>query len=250
MAGKRNADALLSASTNANLADEALYRHYPPVNRPASSSSSSGAGGSILDTANTDTFETLNQKLASRWCSPPAAQPSAPSSSSSSSCCPQTSSSSSSSSGGNVMKCLTDKVQHHQQQASPVSPSPASATQNGGCGPHQQGASSSCGSAQQPTSSQLLFLVRHGETDMNKAGKLQGRGINAHLNAAGLAQAQGLGRFVRNVPFDTVTSSSLYRAHEVGDGTRIDILQTEQHRGGPGVCSTCFLICCAIGIQG
>lgn len=50
---------------------------------------------------------------------------------------------------------------------------------------------------------------------MNKAGKLQGRGINAHLNAAGVAQAQSLGHFVRNVPFDTVTSSSLYRAHEV-----------------------------------
>lgn len=56
---------------------------------------------------------------------------------------------------------------------------------------------------------------------MNKVGKLQGRGVNAHLNAAGLDQAQGLGRFVRNVPFDTVTSSSLYRAHEVGVGEEV-----------------------------
>lgn len=50
---------------------------------------------------------------------------------------------------------------------------------------------------------------------MNAAGKLQGRGINAHLNEVGLMQAEGLGRFVRNVPFDTITSSSLHRAHEV-----------------------------------
>lgn len=62
---------------------------------------------------------------------------------------------------------------------------------------------------------QLLFLVRHGETDMNLAGRLQGRGVNAHLNGNGLMQAEELGRFVRNVPFDTVTSSSLHRAHEV-----------------------------------
>lgn len=62
---------------------------------------------------------------------------------------------------------------------------------------------------------QLLFLVRHGQTDMNAAGRLQGRGVDAPLNAAGRAQADELGRFLRNVPFGTVTASSLQRAHEV-----------------------------------
>ncbi|CAM9335638.1 unnamed protein product [Ascophyllum nodosum] len=63
-------------------------------------------------------------------------------------------------------------------------------------------------------SSQLLFLVRHGETDMNAAGRLQGRGVDAVLNGAGIRQATELGKFLRNVPFDTLTSSSLRRAHE------------------------------------
>lgn len=65
------------------------------------------------------------------------------------------------------------------------------------------------------TTLQLLFLVRHGQTDLNAQGRLQGRGVNAHLNKVGQDQVEGLGRFVRNVPFDTVTSSSLHRAHEV-----------------------------------
>lgn len=66
---------------------------------------------------------------------------------------------------------------------------------------------------------QLVFLVRHGQTDMNAAGRLQGRGINAQLNQAGQRQADELGEFLRNVPFGRVMSSPLDRAHEVCDGT-------------------------------
>lgn len=62
---------------------------------------------------------------------------------------------------------------------------------------------------------QLLFLVRHGQTDMNAAGRLQGRGVNAPLNAAGRQQGDELGEFLHSVPFGTVMSSSLDRAHEV-----------------------------------
>lgn len=65
------------------------------------------------------------------------------------------------------------------------------------------------------TRPQLLFLVRHGQTDMNAAGRLQGRGVNAPLNAAGRRQADELGEFLRSVPFGAVMSSSLDRAHEV-----------------------------------
>ena len=35
-----------------------------------------------------------------------------------------------------------------------------------------------------------IFVIRHGETDMNKARKIQGQTEDTELNATGLAQAQ------------------------------------------------------------
>lgn len=199
---------VVSTDTKVNLADEALYRHYPPVN-PSSSGGASG-GGSILDAANAYTFETLNRKLASTWCSL-----SLPTSHAAASCCPPQDPTTNN--NNNAMKCLTDNSGNAaagNTATTTRSPTPAA----GGIPPTSRlrggGGGAECGPGAAPTS-QLLFLVRHGETDMNKAGRLQGRGVNAPLNGPGLDQAQGLGRFVRNVPFDTVTSSSLLRAHEV-----------------------------------
>jgi broad specificity phosphatase PhoE len=34
-----------------------------------------------------------------------------------------------------------------------------------------------------------LYIIRHGETDLNKQGIVQGRGINSDLNDTGRAQA-------------------------------------------------------------
>lgn len=78
---------------------------------------------------------------------------------------------------------------------------------------HQQVAEAQDSDANEPT--QLLFLVRHGQTDMNAAGRLQGRSVNVPLNAIGRRQADELGLFLRNVPFGAVRASSLRRAHEV-----------------------------------
>jgi len=58
----------------------------------------------------------------------------------------------------------------------------------------------------------FIFLARHGQTDMNKAKVLQGRGINADLNADGIEEAKSLGEFLQNIPFNTVSSSTLRRA--------------------------------------
>lgn len=199
---------LVPTDTKVNLADEALYRHYPPVNPDSGGAS---RGGSILDAANAYTFETLNRKLANTWCSP-----SLPSSSSAAaSCCPPQDPMAN---NNTAMKCLTDNSGNAAAAAGNTSTSttrsPTPAAGGIPSASRLRGGGGECGPGAAPTS-QLLFLVRHGETDMNKAGRLQGRGVNAPLNGAGLDQAQGLGRFVRNVPFDTVTSSSLRRAHEV-----------------------------------
>ena len=57
----------------------------------------------------------------------------------------------------------------------------------------------------------LLFLFRHGETDWNRAGRLQGH-TDTPLNATGLAQAATLTERLRRHRLDAVMSSDLARA--------------------------------------
>jgi probable phosphoglycerate mutase len=57
----------------------------------------------------------------------------------------------------------------------------------------------------------ILFLFRHGETDWNREGRLQGH-TDTPLNATGLAQAQALGDSLRAHRLDAVVSSDLLRA--------------------------------------
>jgi len=62
-----------------------------------------------------------------------------------------------------------------------------------------------------------LYLVRHGETDYNRRGLMQGRRIDAPLNRLGMAQAQSLaGRFC-DIPLDAVYVSPLRRARETAE---------------------------------
>jgi broad specificity phosphatase PhoE len=57
----------------------------------------------------------------------------------------------------------------------------------------------------------LLFLFRHGETDWNRAGRLQGH-TDTSLNATGLVQAEALTQRLRPHRLDAVVSSDLARA--------------------------------------
>jgi probable phosphoglycerate mutase len=57
----------------------------------------------------------------------------------------------------------------------------------------------------------VLFLFRHGETDWNREGRLQGH-TDTPLNATGLAQAQALTERLRGHRLDAVVSSDLARA--------------------------------------
>jgi len=57
-----------------------------------------------------------------------------------------------------------------------------------------------------------LFLVRHGETDYNRKGIVQGRGVDTPLNEKGLQQAQALARRMTDEAIDAVHSSPLTRA--------------------------------------
>jgi probable phosphoglycerate mutase len=63
----------------------------------------------------------------------------------------------------------------------------------------------------------LLLLIRHGENDFVKTGKLPGHIPGVHLNERGQKQAQALGEALKKVPLKAVYSSPLERAMETAE---------------------------------
>ena len=60
----------------------------------------------------------------------------------------------------------------------------------------------------------LLLLIRHGENDYVKTGKLPGHISGVHLNEPGQKQAQALAEALTHVPIKAIYSSPLERAME------------------------------------
>ncbi|MDH5400299.1 MAG: histidine phosphatase family protein [Cyclobacteriaceae bacterium] len=59
-----------------------------------------------------------------------------------------------------------------------------------------------------------IYLLRHGETDYNLRGVVQGSGINASLNNTGKLQADAFYLAYKNQAFDKVYTSALRRSQE------------------------------------
>jgi probable phosphoglycerate mutase len=59
-----------------------------------------------------------------------------------------------------------------------------------------------------------LYIVRHGQTDLNKQGIVQGRGMDTDLNEEGLAQAKLFFEAYKNTPFDKIYISKLKRTQQ------------------------------------
>ena len=59
-----------------------------------------------------------------------------------------------------------------------------------------------------------FYIIRHGQTDLNKQGIVQGRGINSPINETGTLQAKAFYNHYKDVPFDRVITSTLLRTHQ------------------------------------
>ena len=56
-----------------------------------------------------------------------------------------------------------------------------------------------------------FYFIRHGQTDLNLKGIVQGRGVNTSLNENGKKQADAFYLAYKHVPFDKIYTSTLIR---------------------------------------
>ncbi|XP_049578733.2 probable fructose-2,6-bisphosphatase TIGAR A [Syngnathus scovelli] len=62
-----------------------------------------------------------------------------------------------------------------------------------------------------------LTFVRHGETQYNKDGLLQGQAIDCPLSEEGLQQAESAGRYLKDVKFSNLFVSDMMRARQTAE---------------------------------
>lgn len=60
----------------------------------------------------------------------------------------------------------------------------------------------------------ILYFIRHGQTDLNQKGIVQGRGVNSPLNQNGIQQANSFYEAYKTIPFDKIYTSTLLRTHQ------------------------------------
>ncbi len=60
----------------------------------------------------------------------------------------------------------------------------------------------------------LIYIIRHGETDFNKLGIVQGSGVDMALNARGKAQALSFYSMYKEVRFKHIFTSKLIRTQQ------------------------------------
>jgi len=59
-----------------------------------------------------------------------------------------------------------------------------------------------------------IYIVRHGQTDLNLRGIVQGSGVDSSLNDTGRAQASAFFDVYKHIPFAKVYTSALKRSQE------------------------------------
>lgn len=76
-----------------------------------------------------------------------------------------------------------------------------------------------------------LYIIRHGETDLNSQGIIQGRGMNTDLNEKGRWQAEAFFHRYQHIPFDCLYTSTLKRTHQTINGFIQKEIPWKQHAG-------------------
>ncbi len=90
-----------------------------------------------------------------------------------------------------------------------------------------------------------LYIIRHGETEYNRLGIVQGSGVDTDLNDTGYEQARAFYETYQEAGFELVVTSRLRRTHQTVRhfiGQNIPWIQTEdineiswgEHEGMPG----------------
>lgn len=64
------------------------------------------------------------------------------------------------------------------------------------------------------TTKKTIYLIRHGETEYNKQGIIQGSGINSDLNETGHFQAKLFHMAYKHIPFNKIYTSELKRTFQ------------------------------------
>jgi broad specificity phosphatase PhoE len=64
------------------------------------------------------------------------------------------------------------------------------------------------------TTKKTIYLIRHGQTEYNLQGIIQGRGIDSDLNEIGKLQAEAFFQSYQHIKFDTIYTSTLKRTQQ------------------------------------
>jgi broad specificity phosphatase PhoE len=62
--------------------------------------------------------------------------------------------------------------------------------------------------------SKKIYLIRHGQTDFNLKGIVQGSGVNSDLNETGRQQAEAFYARYKDIPFKKIYTSALIRTYQ------------------------------------
>lgn len=81
-----------------------------------------------------------------------------------------------------------------------------------------------------------IYLIRHGETDFNRFGKVQGSGIDSDLNDTGRAQAALFHEKYSQEGFDKIYVSELKRTHQTVEDFEKQGIIMEKHGGLNEIC--------------